>query len=56
MIPAWAIGALLGSGIFLLGYHIGRMHERQRWQIWLRARTRQGGRVFWDSPGHSTKR
>lgn len=29
------VGALFGSGIFLLGYHIGRNHERQGWAIWL---------------------
>jgi hypothetical protein len=32
------VGALLGGGSFLLGYHIGRNHERQGWVIWLDAR------------------
>lgn len=26
------------AGCFLLGYHIGRNHERQGWKIWLETR------------------
>lgn len=38
ILSSWLVGALLGSGIFLLGYHVGRNHERQGWTIWLDAR------------------
>lgn len=38
MVIEVVIGAVFGSGIFLLGYHVGRTHERQGWVDWLDAR------------------
>lgn len=34
-IVTFVIGFALSSGLFLLGYHIGRNHERKGWARWL---------------------
>lgn len=31
---------MLPSVLFLLGYHLGRTHERRGWNAWLKTRTR----------------
>lgn len=33
-----AVVSAVPAGCFLLGYHIGRNHERQGWKIWLESK------------------
>lgn len=35
MVIEVVIGTIFGSGAVLLGYHVGRNHERQAWSDWL---------------------
>lgn len=47
-IAAFAIGFIISGAVFMLGYSVGRKHERQGWSRWIDSKIpRLGGERPW---------